>query len=1113
VKTSCLGLRSASRIISALLFIAVPGKARAQSPHAKQEASPVKQDGLTLRAARKIEFSTDEGTWISLDVSSDGRKIVFDLTGHLYVLSIEGGKAVPITSGFPFDSQPRFSPDGKQIVYVSDRSGAQNVWVSNADGSGTRQLTSDVNAMFTSPAWTSDGRFILVSRLMPRAYDAPFQLLMYDVQGGSGIPVSQGKPDEKPTEQVLGAAASPDGRYFYYEARPAAFTEAPKWQIARRDLQTGEEETLTNQERGAFRPLLSPDGTKLVYGIHGDSGANLRIRDLVTGEERWLKKLVERDSQESGMTDRDVLPGYAFTPDSQSIVVACGGKIHKLDVTSGEDRTIAFQAIVSRELGPKLNFPGRVPTGSVEARLIQGPVESPDGTQIAFSALGHLYKVARQADAKPQRVTSSNDREFQPAWSPDGKWLTYVTWSAAGGAIWKIATDGSGGAIKLTSALAYYCQPAWSLDGLSVVALRAPQSVVLEQPDEWLRPVDGLELVSIPADGGPAKMILPAPHYTFPHFAGKDGLLFVTELQKPNLLNVDYSLVSMRPDGSDRHTVLRLTHKNIGSGDATPPIKIEVSPNGQRALAIYRNQVYVFDLPAAGGAAPTLDLSSPSVATRRLTSIGADFVGWAGAGKTITWSLGSTYFRLPLAEAETALAPTAEPKKEGAKQDVAQGQVSPNSPEAAGKVHPETQHLAVQVARSTPEGTVVLQGAKVVTMRGEEVLNSADIVIHNDRIQSVGASGTIALPVGAKVIDVRGDTIVPGFIDTHAHWFNIRRGLLDLENWNFLATLAYGITAGRDPQTYTNDIFAYQDLADAGEIIGPRAFSTGPGIFSTNDFQTEDQAEKVISRYKDYYRTNLVKSYEVGDRRQRQFVVEACEKLQVMPTTEGGAEMTLDLTHVIDGYGGNEHQFPIAALYKDVVELVAKSGIYYTPTFIIGYYDGPGSETQYFEDTEIYNNPKLRRFIPRDILEAKTTGLPWFRKDKYVYPTGAASASAISKAGGKVCVGGHGELQGLSFHWELWSLQSGGMSNLEALRAATLNGAEAIGLAQDLGSIEPGKLADLVILSKDPLEDIRNTTSIRFVMKNGELYEGDTLDEVWPKQQVTGPFWWSNDQP
>jgi imidazolonepropionase-like amidohydrolase len=139
--------------------------------------------------------------------------------------------------------------------------------------------------------------------------------------------------------------------------------------------------------------------------------------------------------------------------------------------------------------------------------------------------------------------------------------------------------------------------------------------------------------------------------------------------------------------------------------------------------------------------------------------------------------------------------------------------------------------------------------------------------------------------------------------------------------------------------------------------------------------------------------------------------------------------------------------------------------------------------------------------------------LKWFRKDQYEYPAGAASARDIVKAGGKLGIGGHGELQGLSFHWQMWSLQSGGMSNLEILRAATLNGAEAIGLARDLGSLEAGKLADLVVLTKDPLEDIQNSTSIRFVMKNGELFDGDTLNEVWPNQRTLGPFWWWKDHP
>jgi imidazolonepropionase-like amidohydrolase/Tol biopolymer transport system component len=1107
----CVGLLGIALFLPLRTYGNLPVTPEDPTQDGGKDNQPTKEEGggLSLKPTRKVEYSTNEGTWVSLDVSRDGKAIVFDLVGHLYLMSIDGGRATPITAGLSFASQPRFSPDGKQIVYVSDRSGSNNVWISNADGSASRALTSDANAVFVSPTWTPDARYILVSRMKPNAYRSPLELWMYDVQGGAGLPVPRPTTSEDPPrkDDHVGAVASPDGRYFYYEERPTGSSESTVWQVARRDLQTGDQETITNDRGGGFRPLLSPDGTKLVYATHYDSSAALRLRDLFNGEERWLKHPIQRDSQESGATDRDLLPGYAFTPDGASLVIAFGGKIHKLDVKTGQDREIPFEATVSRELGPKLNFPSRVEEGPVEARLAQGAVESPDAQRIVFSALGHLYAVVRAPGEKPRRITPGDEREFEPAWSPDGKWLAYVTWSAAGGALWKIAADGSGSPTKLTRVVGYYCQPAWLPDGAHIVALRAPRSMVIQQQDEWLRPVDGLELVAIPVDGGAANLLTPAAHYTYPHAAGSDRRIFVTESQKPNLQNVNYSLVSMRADGSDRRVVLKLTSKNIWGSDFSPPAQIEVAPDGRRALALFRSQVYLFDLPSVGGVASTLDLSSPAVAVKRLTDVGADFVAWAAGGNTITWSLGSTYFRMPLTQAEAVIPESV--KSDGTKQTVIRG----NSAEAAGRLKPETQRISVQVPRATPQGTVVLRGAKVATMRGDEVLPSADIVVHNDRIQSVGPSGTTSVPEGAKTIDLRGTTIVPGFIDTHAHWFNIKRGVLDLQNWDFLASLAYGITAGRDPQTYTSDMFAYQDLADSGQILGPRAFTTGPGIFSTNDFQSEAETEKVISRYKDFYRTNLVKSYEVGDRRERQFVVEACQKLHVMPTTEGAAEMPLDLTHVIDGFAGNEHQFPIAALYSDVVNLVAQSGIYYTPTFIIGYYDGPGSENYYFENAGVYEDSKLRRFIPRDVLEAKTSGLEWFRKDKYSYPVGAASAWAISKAGGKVCVGGHGELQGLSFHWQLWSLQAGGMSSLEALRAATLNGAEAIGLAQDLGTIEPGKLADLVVLNKDPLEDIQNTTSIRYVMKNGELFEGDTLNEVWPVQKPAGPFWWWSDHP
>jgi hypothetical protein len=356
-------------------------------------------------------------------------------------------------------------------------------------------------------------------------------------------------------------------------------------------------------------------------------------------------------------------------------------------------------------------------------------------------------------------------------------------------------------------------------------------------------------------------------------------------------------------------------------------------------------------------------------------------------------------------------------------------------------------------------------------------------------------------------------TIMPGMIDTHDHWNRRLFGdVLDMENWDFLAHLAYGVTTGRDPQTQTNDIFAYQDLVETGEIRGPRAFSTGPGVFWNTDFQSADEAYDRISKYARFYRTHMIKSYMVGNRRQREFVVDACKKLQVMPTTEGGGDLMLDLTHAVDGFAGNEHALPVVPIYKDVVELMAQSKITYTPTLLVGY-GGPEAENDFFERYDVHEDPKARRFLSHSFIDAVTQRRSWYRQSEFHYPQVAAGAGRIIRSGGRVCIGGHGELPGLGTQWEVWALTSGGVSNHDALRAATLSGAEAIGYAQDLGSLEVGKLADLIVLAKNPLEDIHNTNTIRYVMKDGELFEGDTLNEVWPEQKPLAPLWFWNDKP
>jgi hypothetical protein len=310
----------------------------------------------------------------------------------------------------------------------------------------------------------------------------------------------------------------------------------------------------------------------------------------------------------------------------------------------------------------------------------------------------------------------------------------------------------------------------------------------------------------------------------------------------------------------------------------------------------------------------------------------------------------------------------------------------------------------------------------------------------------------------------------------------------------------------------TNDMFAYQDLIEAGEMLGPRAFSTGPGVFSDTDFQSLDEAKSAVAKYKKHYRTNTLKSYVVGNRKQRQFVVEACKEHGIMPTTEGALDLKLDLTHVLDGFSGNEHALPIVPLFRDVTELVARSGISYTPTLLVAY-GGPAAEHYFYETTEVHDDPKLRRFMPAHLLHAKSARRPWFRKQEHVFPQLAASAAKIVRAGGRVCVGGHGQLQGIQVHWEMWALESGGLTPHEVLRAATLHGAQAIGYAQDLGSLEAGKLADLVVLDADPLADLRNTARIRYVMKNGELFDGSTLDQVWPAAKPLGRLWWWDDEP
>lgn len=1113
------------------LFVAPATDSRAHDAAAQEEADTSSADDaskdpsvdLPLEMADTLRLTLSEGTWMSVDVTPDGASVVFELLGDIWRVAVDGGTAEPILSGPSYDSQPRVSPDGAWIAFISDRDGHDNLWIVRSDGTQPKKLTSEsqrTNSML-SPTWTPDSRYVIATRSGPRG-----GMRMYHVDGGSGVSLEEaesgGSGGSDNTPARIGAVVSPDGEWLYYaQAGNEGSGELPNWQIARRSMDTGESDPITQAEGSAFRPALSPDGTTLVYATRHETQTGLRVRDLETGADEWLIFPIVRDEIESGGSpSRDVLPGMAFTPDGTGLITTFGGKLWRVDMATGDAREIPFTADVELAIGPDLTEPYRVGEGPVRARLVQDPRQSPDGRRLAFSVLTKLY-VMDLPDGTPRRLTESDAWEFKPTWSHDGRWIAYVTWDMEGGHVWKVRSDGSGQPQRLTEHQAFYTDLAFSPDGERIVGLRGNAYLRHQTFSEFGGLRIPLDLVWLDADGGPVNLVSPARGLGAPHFGPREDRIYVYSRD---------GLISLRYDGTDRRTHVKVTGPSSGGPTPPPASTVLMRPDGAWALAAVNNQLHVVAVPPVGGDGASVSVrGSAGVPTAQVTDIGADYFAWADGGETITWAIGSSFFRRPFESLEFVREGPADADdeeegdddEEGDDEDAegddeaAEGDDEQEAPDDPLDADDSVERVDIELTfpRAVPDGTVAITNATLITMDGDQVVDRGDIVVTDGRIAALGPSGSVAIPQGAQVFDAAGRYVVPGFIDTHAHWEFRTHDVLEPQNWTLVANLAYGVTSGLDVQTSTNDYFAYQDLVDVGQSVGQRAFMTGPGVFSGNAFTSYDAVYNYLRRYKEHYRTPNIKSYMVGTREQRQWVVKASEALGLMPTTEGGRDMKLDMTHAIDGMHGNEHTLPVFPFYDDVVQLYARTRTAYTPTLLVQY-GAPGALPYWLATEEVHDDAKLNRFYPHNRLDEITRRVGrWARHDEYGFAEAAAQALKIKRAGGLVGVGAHGELQGLGYHWEMWSFAAGGWTPREVLEAATIDGARIIGIEQDLGSLEVGKLADLVVLDGDPMVDIRNTNTVRWVMKGGELYEGETLTRVWPSRRELAPFWWWSAEP
>jgi Tol biopolymer transport system component/imidazolonepropionase-like amidohydrolase len=1027
---------------------------------------------------KTVRFSTDEGTWLDLDVSPDGKTIAFSLLGDLYTLPIAGGKARRMTQGAAWDVQPRFSPDGKEIAYTSDRAGGNNLWRMPAIGGEGIQVTREDFRLLNNPAWTPDGQFLIARKHFTgeRSLGAG-ELWMYHRSGGAGLQLTKQKNDQ----QDLGEpAVSADGRYVYYSEDVSSgplfqYNKDPHgliYAIKRLDRRDGGSETVIATPGGAVRPEPSPDGKSLAFVKRVREKTVLQRLDLDSGEVTPLWDGLSHDMQEAWAIFGPY-PNYAWTPDSKSLVIWAQGKLWRVDAGSGEHQQIPFTADVEQTVAEPLRFEQTIARGSFEPKMIRDVATSPDGRRMVFHALGHLW-LKSLPNGKPARLTGDDGHyEYQPSFSADGRKLLYTNWSDAEQGRILEHDFATGTARALTAKPGFYYGPRYSNDGSRIVYAKTSGSSLTGNLNSgeagvYVMPAAGGEARRLAKEGGDPAFSPDGKRITF--LTG-DGL--------------KKKLQSIAIDGSEPRDVFDLKYINF----------VSISPDGKWVAFTELFNAYVAPMPMTGGSIE-LSKETKSIPVSLVSKDVGSYLHWSADSKSLHWMVGREYHSRDLKDAFAFV---------------------PGAPKNLPKPGSDNGiDVGLTAALDAPGDVFAFTGARLITMNDagskQEVIEDGVLVVDGDSIKAVGAKGSVAIPANARVIDASGKTIMPGYVDVHAHVNHFTSGVVPQQNWAYYTNLAFGVTTTHDPSATTETVFSQAELVKAGEMVGPRIYSTGTILYGADgDFKAVvnslDDARAHLRRMKANGAFS-VKSYNQPRRDQRQQIDQAARELGMLVVEEGGSTFNHNMTMMIDGVTSIEHNIPVAPLYADVINLWKETDVRNTPTLVVSY-GGLSGEYWWYARDNVWEDKKLNRFFPRETLDARAIRRETAPDWDYYHIEVAKAAKKLRDAGIRINTGGHGQLQGLSLNWEIWMLTQGGFSNFEALRAATIDGADTIGLSKQIGSLSPGKRADFVVLNSNPLENIRATIDTRYVAVNGRVFDVDAdMAEVGGKGREAPEFYW-----
>jgi imidazolonepropionase-like amidohydrolase/Tol biopolymer transport system component len=1014
---------------------------------------------------------------MNLDVSPDGKQIAFDLLGDIFVMPIGGGEARQLTDTVAWDMQPRWSPDGQRIAFTSDRGGGDNLWVMGRDGSDPKAVSDESFRTVNAPAWSPDGQFIAGRKHFTKTRSAGSgEIWLWHRDGGKkGLQLTEKPNDQKDVNEP---AFSPDGAFLYYsiDSTPGATFEYNKdptrgiYSVRRVELATGRTEDVINGPGGAVRPTPSHDGRWLAFVRRVDNKSWLHLKDLRSGEISRLHGPIERDMQEIWAM-QGVYPSMAWTPDDAALVFWSAGKVWRLELASRKVAEVPFRVRKSMKVFAAQRAPVEVAPDKLHTRMLRGVAVSPKGDRVVYEALGKLW-IRALPDGTPKRLTAQDDHfELSPVWSRDGKSIAYVSWDDAELARLRVVAAGGGKGRILTPDPGHYVEPAFSPDGRTLV-YRAIAGGSLRAP-LW---GEETGVFAVPVAGGAPRRV--TREGVLPHFGADGGRLFLMR----SVASDKRELFSIEMDGSDPVTHLTSEYAS----------EFRVAPDGRWIAWVERFQAYVAPLVATGRAY-AVGPKADALPVTRVSKDAGDNLQWSGDSKRLWWSTGPELFQRDLTEAFGWVAGA--PAK---------------ASDPAALLDRKGIDIGFDFAHAKPKGRLAVVGARLVTMKGDEVIADGTVVVDGNRIVAVGPRATTPVPAGATVIDGKGRTVLPGLVDAHWHGSQGDEEFIPQQNWYNFAALGFGVTTVHDPSNDSSEFFAAAELARSGAIVAPRLFSTGTILYGattgfTAQIDSVDDARSHLRRLK-ALGASSVKSYNQPRRDQRQQVLAAARELGMNVVPEGGAMFNANLSMVVDGHTTLEHSLSVENVYDDVVQLWSASAMAYTPTLVVAY-GGLWGENYWYDTTEVWKDERLMRFVPRSIVEPRARRRTTAPFEDYNHVAVARGAKRLADAGVTVATGAHGQREGLGLHWEIAMMVQGGMTPHQALRAATLGGAKALGYDKDIGSLEVGKLADLVLVEGDPLKDVAEARRVTHTIVNGRAFDAATMDEVGAETRKRRPFW------